>query len=314
MRYHLLAVPVCLLAFTLASSKPPGLAALIPLPPAVARLVAARALDVELLAPGLWWLSGGADGSVLVLSGDDGTLLVDSRAPGTAEELIAAVDALDLTPVRWVINTHYHEDHRGANAHYAGLGAVVIGHEQSRPLMQVSETIEAMSWTLTAASNETLPTVTIASPMTLYAAGHTVRLLPLPGGHTGSDLAVFIEDLDVLHTGDQFELGSYPFLDIWHGGSLEGLIKGVSMLLDVAGPETVIIPGHGPRSRREQMLGYHKMLLGVSEAIDDGLADEMDLEQLMASQPTSRWDDRWGGVASGRRFGAIAFLDATGER
>ncbi len=313
-------VPVFLLALALTSARSPSVGPLVqPLAPAAPALgvaveAPAPALEVEPLAPGLWLLSGGGDGNVLVLSGDDGTVLIDSRAPATAAELVATVDGLDLPPVRWVINTHYHEDHRGANAHYAEQGALVISHGEARRLMQLEEKIEIMGWSLNAAPNEALPRLTTTSPMTLYAAGHTLRLLPLPAGHTSSDMAVFIEDLNVLHAGDQFELAAYPFLDIWHGGSLDGLIHGVSELLKIADGDTVIVPGHGPSSRRETLHGYRSMLVGVSEMIDDAVADGFDLEQLQASNPTAVWDDRWGGAQSGRRFAAIAFLEATGQR
>ena len=313
-------VPVLLLALALTSAKSANVGAparlLAPCAPALNRVVetVAPGLEVEPLAPGLWLLSGGGDGNVLVLSGADGTVLIDSRSPATAAELIAAVDALDLPTVRWVINTHYHEDHRGANAHYAEQGALVISHGEARRLMQLEEKIEIMGWSLNAAPNEALPRLTTTSPMTLHAAGHSLRLQPLPAGHTSSDLAVFIEDLNVLHAGDQFERAAYPFLDIWHGGSLDGLINGVSELLKIADSDTVIVPGHGPSSNRETLLSYRTMLVGVSEMIDDAVADGFDVERLQASNPTARWDDRWGGAESGRRFAAIAFLEATGQR
>jgi len=313
-------VPVFLLALALTSAKSPSAESLVRPLPAVASAPGLEVepqtsgLEVEPLAPGLWLLSGGGDGNVLVLSGDDGTVLIDSRAPATAAELVAAVDALDLAPVRWVINTHYHEDHRGANAHYAERGALVISHGEARRLMQLEEKIEILGWSVNAAPNEALPSLTTTSPMTLHAAGHTLRLQPLPAGHTSSDMAVFIEDLNVLHTGDQFELSGYPFLDIWHGGSLGGLINGVSALLEIADDDTVIVPGHGPSSNRETLQGYRTMLVGVSEMIDEAVADGLDVEQLQASSPTAPWDDRWGGAQSGRRFAAIAFLEATGQR
>jgi glyoxylase-like metal-dependent hydrolase (beta-lactamase superfamily II) len=305
MRIAYLIVPLALVVLAFSSGTELGR---VPAPRAV------PLLETVKLGPGLRMLTGGADGNVLVVSGDDGTLLIDARSPDTAEELIVVVDALDLPPVRWLVNTHFHEDHRGANAHYAGQGALVIAHAEARRLMQVGETVEALGWTLNAASAETLPYMTTTAPMTLHVAGRDLELLPLPPGHTSSDLAVIIESADVIHTGDQFELGSFPFLDIWHGGTLNGLIAGVDQLIELAGEDTVIAPGHGPASNRAKLIAYRNMLVGVSETIDDAVDNDFDLPQFIASKPTEPWNDRWGGVQSGQRFAAIAFLEATGQR
>lgn len=274
-----------------------------------APVVGAQELAHRTLAPGVQMLSGGPDGNVLVVDGADARLVVDGQAPGRADVVLAAIDELEGPPVRWVVNTHFHEDHRGLNAALAERGATVVSHREARALMQRGETIEDIGWTLTAAPAEALPGLVTAGDLTLHLGGMTVRLLHMPAAHTAGDLAVYVPEADVILAGDVFELGAWPFLDLWHGGTVDGLVAAADRLLEIAGDDTVIVPGHGPPSDRATVARWRDVIVGLRDKVDVAIAAGQTYVEFADSAPTRAWDDRWGGAAGGRRLAIFAFVE-----
>jgi cyclase len=279
----------------------------------------AQAPSPTALAEGVHLLSGGPDGNVLVIDGEDARLVVDGWTPARAEVLLEALDALPGPPLRFVVNTHYHEDHRGLNASLAARGATVVAHAATRDYMTRTGVIQELGYTMHAASPEYLPDVVTVGDLTLHLGGRDVDLIHLPSAHTGGDLAVHVPDAGVLHTGDVFELGAWPFLDVWHGGSLGGIVAACERIADLAGEDGVVVPGHGPPSDAATVRAYREVMLGVQAKVaasldalpeDDDEAVRAGLDAFMQSAPTAEWDERWGGSAGGRRLAAIAWLDA----
>lgn len=297
------------------------------------------------LAPGVTLLSGGPDGNVLVVDAAGERLVVDGQTPARAERLLEQLDALPGAlgrPLRWVVDTHFHEDHRGLNALLAARGAVVVAHAETRALMLRHEFVEELAWELPAAPAAALPTLLARGDLVLHlghaAAGsgdsgdsgdsggargargasdgftpREVRLLHLPAAHTGGDLAVHLPDADVIHAGDVFELGAWPFLDAWHGGTLAGLVAAADRLLAVAGEHSIIVPGHGPPSDRATLAAYRDVLAGLLAKRDAAIAQGQDLQAFVDGRPTAEWDERWGGERGGRRLAAIAALEGAGQ-
>lgn len=291
------------------------LAAALPTP------IHAQAPSPTTLADGVHLLSGGPDGNVLVIDGEDARLVVDGWSPDRVDVLLEALDALPGPPLRFVVNTHYHEDHRGLNAPLAARGATLVAHAATRDFMTRTGHIQELGHTMRAAGVDTLPHVVTPGDLSLHLGGRDVELIHLPAAHTGGDLAVHVPDAGIVHTGDVFELGAWPFLDAWHGGSLEGIVAACARIAELAGDDGVVVPGHGPPSDSATVRAYRKVMLGLQRKVAAATADVPEdeegaqavLTEFMRSAPTAEWDDRWGGAAGGRRLAAIAWLDATGR-
>ncbi len=289
-------------------------------------------LDATEIAPGVHVLRGGADGNVLVLAGATETLVVDGQAAAVRESVQATVASVADAPVRWVVTTHFHPDHVGANAVYAAGGATVVAHEACREEMTRRSEVAAIGWTIEAAPEAAWPTLTYADRLDLHvavaradgestdgtagapdAASEVVELHHLPAAHTAGDTAVRLRHADVIHTGDVLELGAYPFLDIWHGGTLDGLVAAVDRLLELGGPDTRYVPGHGPVADRAEVEAYRAMLAALQSEVRDAIAAGTHAEDFLASGPMDDVDPRWGSAKGAARLATYAFVQAAPE-
>ncbi|MCB9897669.1 MAG: MBL fold metallo-hydrolase [Planctomycetes bacterium] len=294
------------------SSKPASLVCvLLVLPLTLAALDEPRPMPVEALAPDLHVLRGGRDGNVLVLGDADGALLVDSLTPGREPELLATLGSLGIEPgdVRFVVDTHYHEDHVGANDELAAAGALLVAHDETRRLMTLADELPEMGWTITPAPEAALPTLTFADGLTLHVGEHVVRLVHLPAAHTGGDVLVQLADANVLHVGDVFELGAFPFVDLWHGGSFDGLLAALDTIAEMSDDATRIVPGHGPVSDRKTVRAEREVVARVLERAALAVADDLDFDTWLGSGPLDDVDPKWGTGRDAVRFAWLAYND-----
>jgi glyoxylase-like metal-dependent hydrolase (beta-lactamase superfamily II) len=285
-------------------------------PPAAPQVASPAAVELTSmrLTDRVHVLHGGPDGNVLVLTGTDGLLLVDGQAADKLGAVQEAVSRLSDAPVRFVVNTHYHPDHVGANAAYAEQGATVVSHVHAREDMSRRSVVEEMGWTLEPAPREAWPGLTYRSRMELHLDGETVVLEHLPAAHTGGDTLVHLRDANVLHAGDVYEVEAYPFLDIWHGGTLEGMVAAVDRMLEIAGPGTQVVPGHGPVSTRADLVDYRSMLSTLRERIEAAVAAGQSLDEFLATDPTADFSERRGSQAGAVRLATIAFMGQAAAR
>jgi cyclase len=273
----------------------------------------AFALTVTTLTPRVSVLSGGPDGNILVLDGENEALIVDGQALDKLESVLAAVASVTEAPVRAVINTHYHPDHVGANGAYAAQGATVISHAACREQMTRASEVAALGWAIEAAPEAAWPTLTYDVRLDLHIEGEVVELHHLPAAHTGGDTVVRLRNADVIHAGDVFELAEYPFLDIWHGGSLPGLVAAVDRLLELAGENTRIVPGHGPVVGRAELVAYRDMLATLFERVSGAIDAQQHAEDFFAGGPTDDFDARWGSPRGAARLATYAFVGMAPE-
>ena len=229
---------------------------LAPLPPLAREARAQSALRTIELAPGLvMWMGRG--GNIGVVHGPEGSLLVDDQFAEVSPELRAGVERLGGAPIRFVVNTHWHGDHTGSNEALAKQGAVVVAHEKVRERMS-SEQWSALSRTATPPSPAgAWPVVTFDRGLRFHLNGHTVEVLHVDPAHTDGDSIVRFVEADVLHLGDVYFNGLYPYIDVASGGSIDGMIAGASRALALCEEETRIIPGHGPLSGPDELRGHY---------------------------------------------------------
>jgi glyoxylase-like metal-dependent hydrolase (beta-lactamase superfamily II) len=238
----------------------------------------------------------GQGGNIAVSAGADGVFIIDDQLKPLTDQLLAAVRKIDDRPIRFVINTHYHGDHVGGNETLGKAGSVIIAHDNIRRRMSTDQFNHFFNDTTPAYPAESLPVVTFNDRVSLHLNGESVAVHHVPRGHTDGDSIVHFPVSNVLHMGDIFFKGLYPYIDLDGGGTIQGMIGAVELALSLADEQTKIIPGHGTLSNRAELQAYHDFLAkardNVQALVDQGLG----LEQAIAAQPTAEWDDTLGGV------------------
>jgi cyclase len=244
--------------------------------------------NLRQLAPTAWLLTG-RDGNVVIVPDETGVLLIDDERARDLEEMLAAAGTLSRGPVRYVVNTHWHLDHSGGNASLAGLGAVIVAHRTVRARLGTDQFMAAYNRTIPASPAIALPTVVFDEAMSLHFGGETVQLRHTPAAHTDGDSLVYLEQANVLHMGDVFFNGLYPFIDRSSGGSIQGLIASVDTALAMANAETRIIPAHGPATNRAGLEGYREMLVTVRDKVQAGIEAGQTKDQVVGSRPAAAY-------------------------
>jgi len=234
-------------------------------------------------------------GNIGVLAGHNGVLLVDAEWPQLHAKVIAAVQRISPQPIRYLINTHWHWDHVGGDGLFAKNGTVLISSEQTRRYIVEEQNKNSPAGTPYARDPLAIPVMTIAAGTKFHLAGQTIEVIPVPPAHTNGDLAVRFVEADIIQTGDTFFHGFYPDIDQPHGGTIDGMIAWYDTLYKMCGPNTRIIPGHGPVANREDVREYQGMLREVRRRVAKAVAAGMTEEQLIASHPLDDLDIKWGG-------------------
>ncbi len=246
-------------------------------------------MKAKQIAPGVAVLFG-AGGNIGLFYGEDGNVLIDDQFAPLNERIVAAVRTLDPGPVRFVVNTHWHGDHTGGNENFGKLGAVIMAHDNVRTRMSTDQFLRALNQTFPASPKGALPVVTFAEGVTLHLNGDTIHVIHVPNAHTDGDSLVHWRKGDVLHMGDTFfHRMSFPFIDLSSNGSIDGLIAAVNRALGLAGPNTRIIPGHGPMASRADLIAYRDMLVDVRTKVAAGIAAGRSLTQIQAAKPAARY-------------------------
>jgi len=228
-------------------------------------------------------------GTVSMLTGPDGVLLVDSQFPQLTDRLVAAIKGISNEPIRFLINTHIHVDHTGGNENLAKLGMLIFGRDQLRTRMEHPAPMPDGSPGIPPPA-AARPVVTYDGPVTIHVNGDDVQLIPIRSAHTDGDTLVSFPRHDILAVGDYFRSIGYPFVDLNNGGSLEGLLAGLAETIARAGPNTKIIPGHGPIVNRAALVAQRDMVLAVRDRVAALISQGKSLEEVIAAKPTASFD------------------------
>jgi len=240
------------------------------------------------LAPDFWTLEG-QGGTISVLAGNDGILLVDSQFAPLTDKLVAAIRKVSDKPIRFLVDTHVHPDHVGGNANFAKLGATIFARDQLRWRMEHPNPA-ADGTPGKPAPEQALPVVTYNASLSIHVDGEDVRLLPVVAAHTDGDTVVSFPRHDIIAAGDIFRSVGYPYVDLASGGTLAGILEGLSEIVDRAGPATKIIPGHGPIVDRNAVLAQRDLILAVRGKVQKLVEQGKSLDEVLATRPTAEFD------------------------
>jgi glyoxylase-like metal-dependent hydrolase (beta-lactamase superfamily II) len=241
----------------------------------------------------------GAGGNIVLSSGSDGAYIVDDQYAPLSDKIRAAIAAAGDQPVRFVINTHWHGDHTGGNESFGGSGAVIVAHDNVRKRMSSEQANAFFKRTTPPSPAAALPVVTFTEQASLHFNGDQADIIHVAHAHTDGDALVYFRSANVLHMGDTYFNGLYPFIDLDSGGSIDGYIAAIDRGLALSNEETQIVPGHGPLSNRAELAKFKAMLSGFRDRIAELKKQGMTLEQTQAEKPTAAFDEKLGGAFIG---------------
>lgn len=282
--------------------------------PAGDRLAAIRAqigaipITTQKLAENLTLLSG-PGGNVAVLNGPDGKIVVDTFLAPAWPRLKEALDGISGAPVKYVIDTHWHFDHTDNNAALHGAGASIVAHENTKKRMSETHDLPVLGVHSDPSPAEALPTETFAAGHRMKGNGENLMLQHFAPAHTDTDIYVLFEKANVVHMGDTFFNGFYPYIDSGTGGKLSGMIAAVDKVLGLVSANTKIIPGHGPLGNKEDLTKFRAMLVTVRDRLQKLKAAGKTAEDVAAAKPLADLDATWGkGLLNTDQFTQVAYL------
>lgn len=245
------------------------------------------------LGHGIYMLMG-MGGNIGVFVGDDGVFMIDDQFAPLTPKIKAAIAKISNKPVRFMINTHWHYDHTGGNENFGSDGVVIVAHDNVHERMSKGGLIKAFNKQVPAAPEVALPVITFNDTVSFHLNGLEVEVIHQSNAHTDGDSIVFFKGANVIHMGDTFFNGLYPFIDASSGGSINGVIKAADFVLSKANDNTKIIPGHGPLGDKKSLKVFRKMLVTVRDRMQKLMDEGKSLEQIIAMKPNSDLDKAWG--------------------
>jgi cyclase len=257
----------------------------------------------------------GEGGNIGVSAGADGVFLIDDQFAPLTPRILAAIKALSDKPVRFLINTHWHFDHTGGNENLGTAGTVIIAQDNVRKRLSTKQFIEFFKAPYGPSAPSALPVITFAEAVTFHLNGDEATALHVPNAHTDGDAIIHFRTSNVIHMGDTYFAGLYPFIDVGTGGSVKGMIAAADRALALADDATKIIPGHGPLSNKRELKIYRDMLAAIGTKVEAMAKAGKTLPEVIAAKPSSDYDAAWGnGFLKPDQFVEIVYSSAVKKR
>ena len=234
----------------------------------------------------------GSGGNIGVSVGPDGILIVDDQFAPLADKIRAALKGLNQGKLRFILNTHWHGDHTGGNVVF-GPEAPIIAHDNVRKRLSTEQKSEVFKRTTPASPKEALPVITFDQSLSVHFNGEEIRVIHYPQGHTDGDSVIFFTSSNVVHLGDDFFAGRFPFVDLESGGSIEGLIRNIGEIIGKIPADAKLIPGHGPLSTVDDLKSYHRMLQQTTDIVRQKMSAGKTLDQIKSEGLPDEWKP-WG--------------------
>lgn len=264
------------------------------------------------------YLLGWQGGDSLILVGDEGVLLVDTSVAQMGDKIEAAIAKVSNKPIKWIVNTHAHADHFGANEAIAKDGAVIVGHEGLRERMAKGQYLAAFNQTIPPSAAAALPKLTYVDAMTLHFDGETVELVHVPNAHTDNDTLVHFKRANVIHASGTFGgEDAYPFFDMSSGGSLSGMIAAEEKMLSLADANTKIMADEGEPASTGALKATHDMLVALRARVQKLIGAGKSEDEVVAAKPINGLGRQWeraAGFLTADVFTRMAYQSLQGSR
>ena len=240
----------------------------------------------------------GQGGNIGLSIGDDGVVMIDDQFGPLTDRIVEAIRGISNGNIRFLINTHVHGDHTGGNENMGRMGVDIVARERVR--LRLAETLPAVA----------LPVLTYSEPVTIHLNGEDVHLIPVPPAHTDGDTFIHFPASDVLHLGDVFRTVAFPVIDRNNGGTLDGTIEALGIAAGMAGPDTMIVPGHGVVSSRADVIEFRDMVIDVKAKVSALVAEGASYDDVVAAGPTAEYEAKWGDP---ERFLTAVYAELAGD-
>ena len=253
-------------------------------------------IQTQQVSSGVYMLLG-QGGNIGVFIGEDGVFVIDDQFAPLTDKILAAIGVITSEPVRFVFNTHWHGDHTGGNENLAGVGAVIVAHENVRERLSMDQVLERVGREpapTPAAPEGALPVITFAEDVTFHLNGDELYAFHVSNAHTDGDAIVHFRRANVVHMGDTFFRDRFPFIDTATGGSIDGMIAATGAGLAVMDARTMVIPGHGALSTRQDLRVYRDALMSMRDAVARLMEEGHSLERIQDFRPIRDQAEAWG--------------------
>lgn len=264
------------------------------------------------VADGIYMLEG-SGGNIGVITGEDGVLMIDSQFAPLSEKIKAAIAKLSTSDVKFLVNTHWHGDHTGGNNNFGSDGTIIIAHENVRQRLSTDQFNKAFNRTTKAAPKASWPTITFSEDTKIHFNGQDIGLIHGHNAHTDGDAFVYFAQANVIHMGDTFFNGRFPYIDLGSGGSVQGLIDAIKKAMMIVDDETKIIPGHGTMATKVELEQYLKVVESVYTRVKKAVNGGQSLEDIKAAGYTTEFEGWGSGFISDDRFIDIIWTDLSRE-
>ncbi len=224
----------------------------------------------------------GKGGNIGLFIGQDGVFMIDDQFAPLTPKILIAIKKITSKPIKYLINTHWHGDHTGGNENIEKEGALIVAHNNVRKRMSVDQVVRGK--TKKASPESALPVITFTDDMMMYFNNDDVLITHIHNAHTDGDAIIYFTKNNVLHMGDTYFQGKFPYIDLASGGSINGYIDGIEKAILLSNEETKIIPGHGNVAKRSDLKSYLKMLNAIKSNIQKEIDNKATLQEVLVNK------------------------------
>ena len=235
----------------------------------------------------------GSGGNIAVLAGGDGKFIVDSGYATSRPKITEALNGISSAPITHLVNTHWHFDHTDGNEWMHADGAAILAHKNTREHLTTTTRVDAWNYTFPPSPAGAIPGEIFDKEKTLHLNSTTIALAYYGPSHTDGDISAYFVEPDVLHCGDTWWNGHYPFIDYSTGGHINGMINAAEWNLTKAGEKTIVIPGHGKIGGKPDLTEYRDMLVTIRDRVAGLKKEGKSLDEIIAAKPTAAYDAKW---------------------
>lgn len=245
------------------------------------------------VADGVYMLQG-VGGNIGLSSGEDGIFMIDDQFSPLTPKILAAINAISPKPIRFLINTHWHYDHTGGNENLGNMGVVIVAHDNVYKRLSTDQFMKDFNKAVPASPKAALPVVSFNDEVTFHLNDQHIQARHFANAHTDGDSVIFFKGRNIIHTGDIFFNGFYPYIDSGAGGSIYGMIDTTAIILNMTDDKSKIMPGHGPLANKQDLQNFHDMLKQVVSAVTPLARQGLSLEDATKLDPLKDLNEKWG--------------------